>query len=101
MSMVAGPPASQSMMTALALRFLAGSSSCSACASSRSSCGSVRPEQAGGADLEEVAAVEAFAVRRRTRCHGAGPFHALIPPRVRRSGQRDDADVCFAQRLDG
>ena len=59
MSMVAGPPASQIRMTPSAFR-LPGP--CPARASWRQHIGQAQAEQAGGADPEEVAAVEALAV---------------------------------------
>ena len=70
MSMVAGPPASQSMMTALALRrFGRLLLRRPRLALQAQQLRQRQAEQAGRADLEEVAAMEAFAVGPETRRH--------------------------------
>ena len=80
MSMVAGPPASQTMMTELALRFGRWPAASVARASPRSEhAGRLRPEQPGRADLQEVAAVEAFAIACMAVIDGACPE---VAPRV-------------------
>ena len=68
--MVAGPPASQSRMTPLALAFGVSLSAALARASSGEEAGQRQAEQPGGADREEVAAVEAFAIGPADRGHG-------------------------------